>query len=63
MACEICGRGACAYSFHNINDQNNYDQYASLSESQLIATCIDKDAEISDLKKEIEVLNAREMEK
>lgn len=56
MGCKICGRGSCTYSFHSIADQKAYEKYEHLDERRLIAECIDKDNEISDLMSRIEEL-------
>ena len=60
MSCKICGRSNCTSSFHSLKEQEDYEKYSSLDERELRSECMDKDAFIADLLKQLEKLDKLE---
>ena len=49
MGCRICGRSSCTESFHSPEQQEEFNKYADMSDSDLIGELIGKDEEIKEL--------------
>ena len=55
MSCRICGRGNCTESFHSIEEQEEFDKYANMTERELISEVISLSDEVQNLRKIIDI--------